>query len=253
MAFLRTTRLMAVRDFVNDDYVLHYVNWNLAVPQVQEMVGTNHTGNAEPLELYAYITQAEIPTSVDFAYRLQEIINGFLLPQLLMVILGISLMKISTLNISVNTLPAGIIVDLVGGAYEVRVSSHYPVDTSHSIAVINIYNGTIVPQPNVNGLDLLTTVQRGETYTITSPSFTGSEEYLQSVIYKYRYVNVNNSVVSPVSQWMYFGDVNGNANDNWIPEPYIFEWTVYPYYLFNNTIQVVAFADIWGTRHLSIQ
>ena len=243
------TRLMAVRDFVNDDYVLHYVNWNLAVPQVQEMVGTNHTGNAEPLELYAYIPhQAEIPTSVDFAYRLQGDNQWILIAS---VTDGDSWDFIDEdfhAQYQRQYFASWNIVDLVGGAYEVRVSSHYPVDTSHSIAVINIYNGTIVPQPNVNGL-VNTTVQRGETYTITSPSFTGSEEYLQSVIYKYRYVNVNNSVVSPVSQWMYFGDVNGNANDNWIPEPYIFEWTVYPYYLFNNTIQVVAFAkDIWGTE-----
>ncbi len=243
------TRLMAVRDFVNDDYVLHYVNWNLAVPQVQEMVGTNHTGNAEPLELYAYIPhQAEIPTSVDFAYRLQGDNQWILIAS---VTDGDSWDFIDEdfhAQYQRQYFASWNIVDLVGGAYEVRVSSHYPVDTSHSIAVINIYNGTIVPQPNVDGL-VNTTVQRGKTYTISSPSFTGSEEYLQSVIYKYRYVNVNNSVVSPVSQWMYFGDVNGNANDNWIPEPYIFEWTVYPYYLFNNTIQVVAFAkDIWGTE-----
>jgi hypothetical protein len=243
------TRLMAVRDFVNDDYVLHYVNWNLAVPQVQEMVGTNHTGNAQPLELYAYIPhQAEIPTSVDFAYRLQG--NNQWIP-IASVTDGDSWDFIDNDFHAIyqrQYFASWNIVDLAGGAYEVRVSSHYPVDTSHSIAVINIYNGTIVPQPNVDGL-VNTTVQRGKTYTISSPSFTGSEEYLQSVIYKYRYVNVNNSVVSPISQWMYFGDVNGDANDTWIPEPYTFEWTVYPYYLFNNTIQVVAFAkDIWGTE-----
>jgi len=243
------TRLMAVRDFVNDDYVLHYVNWNLAVPQVQEMVGTNHTGNAQPLELYAYIPhQAEIPTSVDFAYRLQG--NNQWIP-IASVTDGDSWDFIDNdfhARYQRQYFASWNIVDLAGGAYEVRVSSHYPVDTSHSIAVINIYNGTIVPQPNVDGL-VNTTVQRGKTYTISSPSFTGSEEYLQSVIYKYRYVNVNNSVVSPISQWMYFGDVNGDANDTWIPEPYTFEWTVYPYYLFNNTIQVVAFAkDIWGTE-----
>lgn len=243
------TRLMAVRDFVNDDYVLHYVNWNLAVPQVQEMVGTNHTGNAQPLELYAYIPhQAEIPTSVDFAYRLQG--NNQWIP-IASVTDGDSWDFIDNDFHAIyqrQYFASWNIVDLAGGAYEVRVSSHYPVDTSHSIAVINIYNGTIVPQPNVDGL-VNTTVQRGKTYTISSPSFTGSEEYLQSVIYKYRYVNVNNSVVSPISQWMYFGDVNGDANDTWIPEPYTFEWTVYPFYLFNNTIQVVAFAkDIWGTE-----
>ncbi|HQL13880.1 MAG TPA: hypothetical protein PLN88_07515, partial [Candidatus Cloacimonadota bacterium] len=243
------TRLMAVTDVVNGNRALHYVNWNLPTPQVAEMVGTNHTANAAPLELFAYVPHlSEIPTSVDFSFRLLGTqnwtpiatdINGemwnFIDP---------SFLAQYQRQYSVNW----DIASLIGGVYEVQITSHYPVANSNSVAIVNIYNGTIVPQvavpTMVNGA-----VQRGETYSVSTPSFTGNMDFLSQVSYQYRYVNVENNVVSPVSQWMNFGDVNGNAPTAWISEPYSFDWTVYPYYLYNNTIQIVAFAkDKWGTE-----
>lgn len=243
------TRLMAVTDVVNQNRALHYVNWNVPTPQVVEMVGTNHTTNAQPLELFAYVPHlSEIPSSVDFSYRLLGTqnwtpiatdINGemwnFIDP---------SFLAQYQRQYSVNW----DIASLIGGAYEVQITSHYPVANSNSVAIVNIYNGTIVPQAAVptmvNG-----TVQRGETYAVSTPSFTGNVDFLSQVSYKYRYVNVENNVVSPVSQWMNFGDEFGQAPDTWISAPYSFDWTVYPYYLYNNTIQIVAFAkDKWGTE-----
>ena len=213
------------------------------------MVGTNHTANAAPLELFAYVPHlSEIPTSVDFSFRLLGTqnwtpiatdINGemwnFIDP---------SFLAQYQRQYSVNW----DIASLIGGVYEVQITSHYPVANSNSVAIVNIYNGTIVPQvavpTMVNGA-----VQRGETYSVSTPSFTGNMDFLSQVSYQYRYVNVENNVVSPVSQWMNFGDVNGNAPTAWISEPYSFDWTVYPYYLYNNTIQIVAFAkDKWGTE-----
>lgn len=244
-----TTRLMAVTDVVNGNRALHYVNWNLPTPQVAELVGTNHTANAQPLELYAYVPHlSEIPTSVDFSFRLLGTqnwtpiatdINGemwnFIDP---------SFLAQYQRQYSVNW----DIASLIGGVYEVQITSHYPVANSNSVAIVNIYNGTIVPQVAVPSM-VNGAVQRGETYTVNTPSFTGNMDFLSQVSYQYRYVNVENNVVSPVSQWMNFGDVNGNAPATWISEPYSFDWTVYPYYLYNNTIQIVAFAkDKWGTE-----
>jgi hypothetical protein len=243
------TRLMAVTDVVNGNPTLHYVNWNMPTPQVVEMVGTNHTANAQPLDLYAYVPHlSEIPTSVDFSYRLLGTttwnpiatdINGemwnFIDPSFLA-------QYQRQYSVSWD------IASLIGGVYEVQITSHYPVNNSTSVAIVNIYNSTIVPQVAVPSM-LNGTVQRGETYAVTAPTFTGNVDFLSQVSYKYRYVNVANNVVSPVSQWMNFGDANGTAPDTWISAPYSFDWTVYPYYLYNNTIQIVAFAkDKWGTE-----
>ncbi|MDD2263261.1 MAG: hypothetical protein PHW20_13490, partial [Clostridia bacterium] len=229
----------------------HFVNWNLSTPQVTELVGTNHTANAQPLGLYAYVPSlSEIPNSVEFSYRLQGDVNWTSIAPPITDGEWWNFIDDSFLaEFRRQYSTTWDIADLIHGAYEIQVTSTFDAGSSTSIALVNIYNSTIVPQVAVPSM-VNGTVQRGETYAVTAPSFTGAVEYLSQVSYKYRYVNVENNVVSPVSQWMYFGEQNGEEPDDpWISEPYSFDWTVYPYYLYNNTVQIVAFAkDQWGTE-----
>jgi len=245
-----TTRMMAITDVVNGNRIVHFVNWNLTPGQVVELVGTNHTSaTPEPLELYAYVPHlSEIPNSIDFSYRMLGNANWTMIAT---DINGEMWNFVDTSFFAQYQRQYSAdwdISSLIGGIYEVKTTSNYISGSTESIAIVNIYNGTIIPQVTIDGI-VNGDVQRGETYTLTAPTFIGNTSLLQSVVYKYRYVTVNNNVVSPVSQWMYFGDVNGVEQPAWIPNPYTFDWTIYPYYLYNNTVQIVAYAkDKWGTE-----
>lgn len=246
-------RMMAVTDEVYGAPRVNYVNWNLPTPQIVDMLGTNRTPGAAAadLTLYAYVPHlSEIPNDITFQYRkvgdlnftdIATVANGnpwnFVDPNFL----GLYAREYSA-NWSIVNLPAG--------QYEIKTIASYPVASSESVINVHIYDGladTIIPQVSVNmdgGI-----VQRGETYQVSAAGFDGNAEFLDSVVYQYRYVQVDNNIVTPVSQWMYFGDNNGVEQDAWLPTPYTFDWSVYPYYLYNNKVQIVGYAkDKWGTE-----
>lgn len=247
-------RVMAVTDVVEGNRSIHYVNWNMTPAEIVEMVGTNHSSaTPDPLKLYAYVPHmADVPTSITMTYKVHGSLTNAL-P------LGTAIQSMPwdpdyfidpnffqqfqqqyVLDWDISALPTDV--------YEVTTTSNYISGSSSSTVLVNVYNGVIVPQVVVDAM-VNGNVERGATYAINAPTFTGSQQYLSSVVYQYRYVTVNNNVVSPTSQWTYFGDANGTPVNNWIPAPYTFDWTIYPYYLFNNTVQIVGFAkDKWGTE-----
>lgn len=248
-------RMMVIKDVVNDNDRINYVNWNLTVPGIEDMLGTNRTpgANAEPLTLYAYVPHlAEIPESITFQYKMvgdldwTDIETVFFGDQWNFVDPSFLAQYARQYSAEWH------IVDLPAGEYEIKTISQYPVSTSESIITIDIYDGiaddVLIPEIAVNTDNGF--VQRGETYEVASPSFAGMDEFLTHVVYQYRYVEIDPADnIIPVSQWMYFGDQNGTEQDAWIPEPYVFDWTVYPYYLYNNRVQIVGFAkDQWGTE-----
>jgi hypothetical protein len=247
-------RVMAVTDVVEGNRSIHYVNWNMTPAQVVEMVGTNHTSAMpDPLKVYAYVPHmSEVPQSITMSYRLHGSLAN---PTPLGTAIQSNLFDPDYFidpNFFVQFQQQYVldwdISALATGTYEVITTSNYPSGSSSSAMLVNVYNGTIVPTVAVDGI-VNGNVERGDTYALNAASFTGASEYLSSMVYQYRYVTVNNNVVSPTSQWMYFGDANGNPVNTWIADPYNFDWTVYPYYLHNNTVQIVGFAkDKWGTE-----
>jgi hypothetical protein len=247
----QNVRLMAVTDVVKGANVVHFVNWNMANPQVVEQLGTNHTpgANAAPLTLYAYVPhQSEIPESVTFEYRLQGTNNwqqiGSTSQNTMWNFVDPSFSNAYIRQYSMNWN----IVALMGGVYEVKTTSTYLAGSSESIVLIDIYNSDLIPMPVVNDIEN-GNVERGNTYTIGVQEYTGTASYIDQVRYQYRYVAYDNFGVTPLSQWMYFGTQNGTEMPNWIPAPYTYDWTVYPYYLYNNNVQIVGFAkDKWGTE-----
>lgn len=249
-------RIMAITDVQNGEPTIHYVNWNnpadLNIGLINEAVGMNQDGTGTPIKLYAYVPHnAEIPASISFSYRaignsnwspITTIANGdpswdFIDPSF-------------TGQFQSQFTANWDIVGLDSGTYEVQATSNYNPGSTTSIITVNIYNGSIIPQVAVANIEAGNIVQRGETYTLTS-NFTNTD-YLSAVRYRYRYVNVNGNDITPVSSWTDFGDdqnggvpteVWNNATTN-----YSYDWFVAPYYLFNNTMQIVAQAkDIWGT------
>ncbi|MDY0150699.1 MAG: hypothetical protein RBS43_00325, partial [Candidatus Cloacimonas sp.] len=248
-------RVMAVTDMVEGNRSLHYVNWNITPAQVVEMVGTNHTIGAtpDPLKVYAYVPHmSEVPQSITMSYRVHGSLAN---PTLLGTAIQSNLFDPDYFldpNFFAQFQQQYVldwdISALNTGAYEIITTSNYISGNSSSSMLVNIYNGTIVPTVAVAGIAANGNVERGDTYTLGAASYTGSTEYLSSMVYQYRYVNPANGN-SPTSQWMYFGDINGNPVSTWITDPYTFDWTVYPYYLHNNTVQIVGFAkDKWGTE-----
>ncbi|MDZ4120959.1 MAG: hypothetical protein U1C33_00965, partial [Candidatus Cloacimonadaceae bacterium] len=246
-------RMMAITDEVYGAARINYVNWNLPTPQVVNMLGTNRTPGAvaADLTLYAYIPHlAEIPNNITFQYRkvgdadfidIATVINGN----------QWQFIDQNFLAQYAREYSAGwSIVGLQTGDYEVKTIANYPVASSESVVLVHIYEGledALIPQVSVNMNGGF--VQRGDTYQISTPSFIGNADFADNVVYKYRYVQENNGNVTPVSQWMYFGDVNGMEQNAWLPSPHDFDWTVYPYYLYNNSVQIIGFAqDKWGTE-----
>ena len=269
-----TTKIMVVTDYVynvnenplvqGDEYTdrIHYVDWNLATPQVTEVMGTNQS-EADPnlrksLDLYAYLAhQSDIPAyGVEF-YWFDAVANTWNLIGTDMT--GNQWPFVHEGFMDQNQREYSMTWDVYGlptGDYQVKTVSRH-MDTqdpaegaSESIITVHLYNGTIVPNFAINGA-LNNQVERGETYTLelneTTP-FTGDVDVAQGVTYMYRYVDADNGN-SPVSEWMHFGDAQGTFITNWIPADYSFDWTVYPYYLYNNSVQIIAFArDQWGTE-----
>lgn len=249
-------RIMAITDVQNGEPIIHYVNWNnpvdLSIGYINEPIGMNQDGTGTPIKLYAYVPHnAEIPDSISFAYRaisssnwvhITTISNGdpswdFIDPSFM----GQFQSQFTT---DWN------VVGLDSGTYEVRATGNYNSGSTASIITVNIYNDTIVPQVAVENIEAGNIVQRGETYTLTS-NFTNTD-YLSAVRYRYRYVNVNGNEITPVSSWTDFGDDQngGIPTEVWndATTNYGYDWFVAPYYLFNNTMQIVAQAkDIWGT------
>ncbi|HOM79711.1 MAG TPA: hypothetical protein PLZ47_06460, partial [Candidatus Cloacimonas acidaminovorans] len=246
-------RIMIVQDVQNGEDTIHYVNWNnpedLSIGIVNEAIGTKQDGGGAPVKLYAYIPHnAEIPDSLNFAYRalgstdwnrIDSVSNGvqwdFIDPSL-------------TEQFQSQFSADWDIAELPTGIYEVQVAGNYNPGSTTSVIRVNIYNETIVPQAVVENIEPGNIVQRGNTYTLTS-NFTNTD-YLSAVRYQYRYVNVNGSVITPVSNWTDFGDDFGVPTEVWndATTNYSYDWFVAPYYLFNNTMQIVAQAkDIWGT------
>jgi len=246
-------RMMAVSDVVTGNRVVHFVNWNLANPQVVEQLGTNHTIDqvAALLKLYAYVPhQAEIPENVEFFYRKQGTSTWNTVGT------QYTSEDWNFVDPSFNTMfqrQYAIdwdIVDLLGGVYEVKTVSTYLAGDSESIILVDIYNSNLIPMPVVNGM-VNGNVERGNTYTIGVASYTGTAAYVDQVRYQYRYVSNAGNVITPLSQWSYFGELDGTQIPEWISTPYDFDWTVYPYYLYNNDIQIVGYAkDKWGTETL---
>ncbi|HPI25099.1 MAG TPA: Ig-like domain repeat protein [Candidatus Cloacimonadota bacterium] len=269
-----TTKIMVVTDYVynvnenplvpGDEYTdrIHYVDWNLATPQVTEVMGTNQSETdpnvRKSLDLYAYLAhQSDIPAyGVEF-YWFDAVANTWNL-------IGTDLTGnqwpfVHEGFMDQNQREYRMTWDVYGlptGDYQVKTVSRHmntqdpSAGASESIITVHLYNGTIVPNFAVNGA-LNNQVERGETYTLalneTTP-FTGDVNVAQGVTYMYRYVDADNGN-SPVSEWMHFGDAQGNFITNWIPADYSFDWTVYPYYLYNNSVQIIAFArDQWGTE-----
>jgi len=247
-------RIMAVTDFVNNQERVNYVNWNLANPAIVEMLGTNRTPGAaaEPLELFAYVPHlAEIPNSVTFQYKL---VGSADWTDIATVAVGDQWNFIDPdflAQFARQYSAEWNIVGIPAGEYEIKTIAEYPVANSESIVTVNLYDGfvddVIIPELTINSDNGF--VERGETYQVTSPSFAGMSDFLTGVVYKYRYVEEDAGIITPVSQWMFFGDQNGAEEDSWIAAPYTYEWTIYPYYLYNNKVQIVGFAqDKWGTE-----
>lgn len=252
------TRIMLVTDrlfgAVSDRK--NYVNWNLNTPQIVEQMGTNRTQGQTPtpLKIYAYVPHlTEVPVSVTFQYRLQGATEW------------------TTIGTETTGQAYGFvdqsfaaayqrqysrdwnIVNLAQGAYEIRTVSNYLTGTSESQVLVNLYNDMIIPQVTVTPVDGASftegDVERGSTYTLGVDEIIGNEDYLSQVVYKYRYVTVNSGTVTPTSQWLYFGNATGAEQTAWVNAPFTFNWPVYEYYLFNNTVQIVAFTkDKWGTE-----
>lgn len=252
------TRIMLVTDRLFGAVAdrKNYVNWNLNTPQIVEQMGTNRTQGQTPtpLKIYAYVPHlTEVPVSVTFQYRLQGATEW------------------TTIGTETTGQAYGFvdqsfaaayqrqysrdwnIVNLAQGAYEIRTVSNYLTGTSESQVLVNLYNDMIIPQVTVTPVDGASftegDVERGSTYTLGVDEIIGNEDYLSQVVYKYRYVTVNSGTVTPTSQWLYFGNATGLEQTGWVNAPFTFNWPVYEYYLFNNTVQIVAFTkDKWGTE-----
>ena len=268
------TQLMVIQDyFINlnedplipgDEYLAreHNVNWNLTPPQIAEVLGTSQTdANPMPLDLYAYVAhQAELPNRVSFQYwNTADATNTWHLIDANAASQQWNFVNPNFLNQyqseyhaswNIQTLPTG--------TYQIKTISHYhntadPADgSSESIVTVNIYGADSVVAPVfvVDGA-IAAQVERGETYNLVldaNDPFTGEDDITAGVVYKYRFVNADNNF-SPISQWQYFGDADGVFEDAWIQADFSYAWTVYPFYLFNNHIEIVAFAiDQWGTQ-----
>ncbi len=246
-------RMMAISDVVKNNSVTHFVNWNLANPQVVEQLGTNHTPGAEPapLTLYAYVPhQAEIPTNMAFSYRKQGTTAWNIIGNMTQGdewnFVDVSFNNMFQRQYAIDW----DIVNLVGGVYEVKTVSTYLAGESESTILVNIYNSNLIPKPFeiVNNMPY-GNVERGNSYLISVASYTGTASYVDMVRYQYRYINNTGNVITPLSQWMYFGEQDGTEMSGWISTPYNYNWKVYPYYLYNNDVQIVGYAkDKWGTE-----
>ena len=263
------TKLMVVSDYYVDlntnpqSYVAqqHLVNWNLPIPQIPVAVGTSQSSaTPKPLDLYAYVAhQADMPDRVAFHYEdptnpgtwvlidananveAWQFVNPGFLQQF---------QSEYHSEWNIQGLPAG--------TYKIKTTSHYyntedPADgTSESIVEITIQNADLIPNFVVDG-SINDQVERGSTYYLSPEAnnpFIGDAANAAGVVYKYRFVDADNNY-SPTSVWQYFGDANGVFEDAWIQagDAFTYQWNVYPYYLFNNHIQIVAFAiDQWGTE-----
>ncbi|MFA6625555.1 MAG: hypothetical protein WCS58_01555, partial [Candidatus Cloacimonadaceae bacterium] len=255
-----TTKIMVVTDkaynmnedpnLVGDEYIdrVHMVDWNLSTPQVVAPLGTNQD-DPQALDIYAYIAhQSDVPANgVEFQWydaaldvwnTIDTDMNGtqwtFVHDQFLD-----QFDREYTVAWDIQGLPTG--------DYQLKTVSHHLSGDSESIVTVHIYNGNVVPSFAVNGA-VNAQVERGETYTLAlneATPFTGDASLAQGVVYMYRYVDTSNS---PTSEWMHFGDSQGVFMPNWIPADFSFDWTVYPYYLYNNSVQIIAMAlDQWGT------
>lgn len=255
-------RVLVVTDVVNGFRLPHFVNLDPVDPLIpqDDPLGTNHTDDQipAPLNLYAYARlvnpDTPLPSSISMAYRVWNS-NGAWLP------IGNAVQSSpSDIDYEYMTYFLGEytrqyktpwqIENLDTGWYEIQTSSNYSTGTRTSVVRMYIYNDNIVPSVTIDGVPPNGNVERGETYTLT-PTFTGETDYLSNVLYKYRYVDTNNNN-APLSSWTLFEDEHGTIPQEeyaLIPAPYAFDWTVYPFYLYNNSMQIIAYAyDKWGTR-----
>ncbi|MFA7213467.1 MAG: FlgD immunoglobulin-like domain containing protein [Candidatus Cloacimonadaceae bacterium] len=265
------TKLMVIQDYTIDlsqgpgnVYVGrdHYVNWNQSPAQIAGVLGTSQTeANPQGLDLYAYVAhQAELPAQVSFHYwNTADATNTWTLIDGNAAAQQWNFVNPNFLNLYQSEYHASWnIQNLPTGTYQIKTTSHYynTEDPAHgsseSIVEVEIYgaDSVIAPVFTVDGA-IADQVERGETYNLvldeTDP-FTGEDDIAAGVVYKYRFVDADNSF-SPISQWQYFGNSEGVFEDSWIQGDFSYEWTVYPFYLFNNHIQIVAFAiDQWGTQ-----
>jgi len=249
-------RIMAITDVQNGEPIIHYVNWNnpvdLSIGYINEPIGMNQNGTGTPIELYAYVPHnAEIPASISFAYRAMGSSNWLPITTIFNGDSSWEFIDPSFMGQFQSQFTAEWnIQGLTSGIYEVQATGNYNSGSTASIITVNIYNDTIVPQVSVADIEAGNIVQRGETYTFTS-NFTNTD-YLSAVRYRYRYVSINGNDITPVSNWSDFGDdQNGGVpTEVWndATANYSYDWYVAPYYLFNNTMQIVGQAkDIWGT------
>lgn len=259
-----TTKIMVVTDYVynvnedpllfGDEYIarINPVNWTLPVPQVVAELGTNQSdpANRNPLDIYAYLAhQSDIPNQVEF-YWYDAVADVWNL--IGTDVLGTTLPFANPPFMDANQREYTASWDIYGlptGDYQIKTLSYHDAGISESVVTVHIYNSNVVPNFAVNGT-VNAEVERGETYTLAlneAAAFNGNADMAQGVVYMYRYVNPNNNN-SPVSAWMNFGDSQGNQIGAWIQGDYSFDWTIYPYYLYNNHVQIVAIAlDMWGT------
>jgi len=257
-----TTKIMVVTDYAynvnedpnlpGDEYLdrVHMVNWNLPTPQVVATLGTDQS-NPQPLDIYAYLAhQSDIPAyGVDF-YWYDAVADVWNL--IGSDAAGTQWPFVHPGFMDQNQREYMASWDIQGlptGDYQIKTVSRHLAGDSESVVTLHIYNDHLVPNFSVNGA-MNGQVERGETYTLAlndAAAFTGNADFAQGVVYMYRYVNPNNNN-SPTSEWMHFGDNQGTFLTDWIQADYSFDWTVYPYYLYNNHVQIVAMAlDQWGT------
>ncbi|MFA7074682.1 MAG: hypothetical protein WC234_05805, partial [Endomicrobiaceae bacterium] len=237
-------RMMAVEDGLLSGQRINFVNWsNLENPFVAEWLG------GDALSLYAYLPYQDVqayPTEVSFEYRADGTTEWMEIEG--NVVTLDNHVVDATLNNYNFTREYNInwnIADLAHGQYEVKTIAHYSENTSESIVSVNIYNQIITPQAIVtNDEGQVTELERGEVYTLNVEN---DSPYLNAVQYKFRYLNENNT---PASEWSFFSaDANGAVDAAWYNTEN--EITIYPRYLYNNKVQIVALAqDIWGTETL---
>ncbi|MDP8200592.1 MAG: T9SS type A sorting domain-containing protein [Candidatus Tenebribacter burtonii] len=242
------TQMLVVEDEVLEETVSHYVNWNASPPEIDELIGGNEA------TIFAYIPHlAVLPIGVEFFYKGPGDVDfisfdegDFSTPDNWTYI---DFMQIYQAEVS------GVwdTDDRVDGSYEIKAISYYDAGTSESIILLDLYRDMIIPVYSVKDTVgvILDTVERGESYDISIDSFDAllypeiAVDMVHLVRYSYRFVDESQN---PISGWMYFGDEEGTAIPDWIEAPFTLNWTVYPYYLFNEYIQIVIETeDIYGT------
>ncbi|MDD4309609.1 MAG: hypothetical protein PHO32_04455, partial [Candidatus Cloacimonetes bacterium] len=278
-----TTRMLMVKDwYYNLNYTPHgnelmyesndnLVNWVDEIGTISEPISVDREpgivgGAPHPVdvELYAYVARQidENPTDVKFYYQAvnsttapvligsaTEVNNGVNSPFVNMQFFGQYSQEYSiNWNLKNNNVP------LPSGRYKVITKSIFSSGSTSSVVELDIFNESLIPKSIVE--DAITAVpfnqvERGETYTLALQEPIESNELALGLVYKYRYVNPANNN-SPISDWTYFRDEPGNDMTDWLVDPYTFDWTIYPHYVNNNYMQIVAIAlDRWGNETTS--